>query len=130
MPLAQSMVTLLVSTPNPAPLSCSELSTIISRFLVCSLRSALACSSCVSKANPTNSRSPFVLPNVAAMSVVVVRSMDMPVCPGRFLIFLSAVLLGVKSATAAQRMAMSACSNASTWNSPLRNHAAQLAIIK
>lgn len=103
----ERMVTLLVSTAKPAPASLRELSTMKSKFFLCSLAVAFSCSACVSRAKPTR-RCPsrFICPSEAAMSCVGFSWMFKSL-PLR-LIFSSATSAGVKSATAAQRMAASA----------------------
>ena len=57
-------VTLLVSPRNPAPASRSELRTMKSKFFRASFASALACSSCVSRAKPTSRRPPLEAPQL------------------------------------------------------------------
>ena len=105
LPLRSISVTLLVSYPNPAPSSRSELSTMKSRFLRSSLSCALLNSSLVSSANPTIRWSGrFIAPSDAAMSGLGL-SVSV-ISPLRF-ILVSDVWAGVKSATAAQSMAAS-----------------------
>ena len=84
-PSASMIVTLLVSTPNPAPLSRSELRTMKSKFLRRSFSSAFTISSSVSSANPTSRRSPFSRPRLAAISFVR-RSSIVSVSPSFFIL--------------------------------------------
>jgi len=56
------MVTLLVVTPKPAPLSFNEFNTIKSKFLDFSFLIAFSSSSLVSKAKPTSNLFCFIFP--------------------------------------------------------------------
>ena len=102
----------LLSLPKVVSGMRVELRTMRSAFFFRSFSSALCTSLLVSRAKATSfCRLVFILPSAAAMSCVGSRSMWSPSLPR--LIFWSATTAGLKSATAAQRIAMSQCGKAS-----------------
>ena len=74
LPSLSMILTILVSTPNPAPSLVKSFATIKSKFFFLILRFAFSIKSFVSAANPTNILSFFILPISRAISLFLSNS--------------------------------------------------------